>query len=118
MCPLYKKNDRANIANYHPITCLNTDYKLLTKTLSICLSKVIGELIHPSQAGFIPGRNIADQTKLISLMIEYAEASEQNGMIVALDQEKEYDNRPHLSMENSRTIWHSSKFYRHGQVPI
>ena len=66
------------------------------KTLSICLLKVIGELIHPSQVGFIPGQNIANQTKLIRLMIEYAEASEQNGMIVALDQEKAYDRIDHI----------------------
>ncbi|KAL1745473.1 Endonuclease/exonuclease/phosphatase, partial [Schizophyllum fasciatum] len=37
MCPLYKKNERTNIANYRPITLLNTDYKLLTKVLLIRL---------------------------------------------------------------------------------
>ncbi|KAF6751839.1 Endonuclease/exonuclease/phosphatase, partial [Ephemerocybe angulata] len=34
MCPLYKKKDRADIANYRPITVLNTDYKVLTKILT------------------------------------------------------------------------------------
>jgi hypothetical protein len=31
MCPIYKKNDKCNIANYCPITVLNTDYKLMAK---------------------------------------------------------------------------------------
>ncbi|KAJ7140525.1 hypothetical protein C8R43DRAFT_892731 [Mycena crocata] len=31
MCPLYKKNDRADIANYRPISLLNTDYKYLRR---------------------------------------------------------------------------------------
>lgn len=95
MCPLYKKNERTDIANYRPITCLNTDYKIFTKALSTRLAVVIKDLIHHSQAGFIPGRQITDQTKLIRMMIQYAEAREQNGLIVALDQEKAYDRIEH-----------------------
>ncbi|GLB44701.1 putative RNase H [Lyophyllum shimeji] len=95
MCPLYKKGERTDIANYRPITCLNTDYKIFTKTLASRLAKVAPSLIHHSQAGFIQGRRIADQTKLIRLIFHYAEATEQNGLIVALDQEKAYDKIDH-----------------------
>ena len=34
MCPIYKKNDRNEIANYRPITILNSDYKIMTKVLA------------------------------------------------------------------------------------
>ncbi|KAH9178322.1 hypothetical protein EDB89DRAFT_1839698, partial [Lactarius sanguifluus] len=37
MCPLYKKKDPTDISNYRPITLLNTDYKLFTKTLALQL---------------------------------------------------------------------------------
>src|ERR1700761_3633451 len=95
MCPLYKKNDRTEIANYRPVTLLNTDYKLLTKALATRLGKVAGNIIHCSQAGFVPGRQISDQTKLIRLLMQYAEAKGVNGLIVALDQEKAYDKIDH-----------------------
>ncbi|KAM6499941.1 Endonuclease/exonuclease/phosphatase, partial [Amanita muscaria] len=37
LCPLYKKKDRTDISNYRPITVLNTDYKILTKLITIRL---------------------------------------------------------------------------------
>lgn len=95
MCPLYKKNDRNEIANYRPLTMLNTNYKILTKVLAMKLANIAPKLLHVSQAGFVPGRKITDQTKLIEAMIEYAEATEQNGLIIALDQEKAYDKIAH-----------------------
>jgi ribonuclease HI/exonuclease III len=93
--PLYKKNDRREIANYRPITLLNTDYKLFTKILSLKLSKQIHTLVHRDQAGFIPRRSIFDHTNLARAMIDYAEVSEENGLILALDQEKAYDRIRH-----------------------
>src|SRR5258705_13000501 len=63
MCPLYKKKDRREISNYRPITLLNTDYKIYTKTLAIKLAKVAPNIIHPNQAGFMPGRSIFDQVR-------------------------------------------------------
>jgi exonuclease III len=95
MCPLYKKNDKREISNYRPITLLNTDYKIYTKTLAIKLAGVAHNAIHPNQAGFMPGRSIYDQVKLARMMVNYAETTESNGLIVALDQEKAYDKIAH-----------------------
>ncbi len=96
MSPIYKqKGERADIASYRPITLLNTDYKLFTKILAMRLSGAAAELIHEDQAGFMKGRSIADQTKQLRMIIDYAEAVEENGLIVALDQEKAYDKVAH-----------------------
>jgi exonuclease III len=95
MCPLYKKKDRRKIENYHPITLLNSDYKVFTKALAVCLTKLVPNIIHENQAGFIAGRSIFDQVRLSKLMVDYAEAVEQNGVIIALDQEKAYDKVTH-----------------------
>jgi hypothetical protein len=95
MAPIYKKNDPAKIANYRPISLLNTDYKIFTKALTIKLARIAPDLIHPAQAGFVPGRHIYDQVWLTKRVIELAEATEQNGVIVALDQEEAYDKIEH-----------------------
>jgi hypothetical protein len=60
----------------------------MTKAMTTQLSQVAPSLLHKSQAGFVPGRLISEQTKLIELMIHYAEAYEEEGVIIALDQEK------------------------------
>ena len=95
MCPIYKKKDRSEISNYRPITLLNTDYKLLTKTLALQLVEPIHKLIHPDQAGFIPKRSIFNHIRLATTIINYAEVMEVDGEIVALDQEKAYDKIRH-----------------------
>ena len=95
MCPLYKKGDRREIHNYRPITLLNCDYKVYSKAIAVRLALVIPTVIHPSQAAFISGRHIEDQTQLCRIMIDYCETVEENGLLVALDQEKAYDRIRH-----------------------
>jgi exonuclease III len=95
MCPIFKKNERSNIANYRPITVLNTDYKIMTKAMTMRLTTVVGDLVNKDQAGFIPQRSIFDQVKLAKLVLKHAETTETNGAIVALDQEKAYDKITH-----------------------
>jgi hypothetical protein len=112
MCPIYKKKDPTDISNYRPITLLNTDYKLLTKVLAIQLMEPIHNLVHLDQAGFIPGRTIADHIRLAKAIINFAELTEENGAIVALDQEKAYDKIMHdylWETLNSFTITPSSR---------
>ena len=108
MCPIYKKKDPTEISNYRPITLLNTDYKILTKALAVQLISEIEHLIHPDQAGFIRNRSIFNHIRLAKTIIDYAEVVEEDGAIVALDQEKAYDKIKHdylwLTMEKFRIL--------------
>jgi Reverse transcriptase (RNA-dependent DNA polymerase) len=95
MCPIYKKKDTTSIENYRPITLLNLNYKLLTKVLALQLINDVKMMIHHNQAGFIPGRLIFDHISLMRIMTKFMETSAQNGAILALDQEEEYDKIMH-----------------------
>ena len=66
-----KGKDRLDIANWRPITLLNTDYKLLTKTLAGRLKSVLPSLVHPNQNGFVPGGNIFFSSHTIRDIIFY-----------------------------------------------
>ncbi|PPQ87136.1 hypothetical protein CVT26_008305, partial [Gymnopilus dilepis] len=95
MCPIYKKGDETDIANYRPITVLNTDYKMMTRALTTKLSEAAPTLIHPDQAGFMKGRRIEDQTDLAQMLLYQCEQDNMNGLFVFLDQEKAYDKIRH-----------------------
>jgi Reverse transcriptase (RNA-dependent DNA polymerase) len=95
MILIYKKKDKSKIENYHPITLLNTDYKLLTKSLVIQLTPHIHHMIHKDQAGFIPRRSIFDHIRLTKAITKYSEMTNINGAIIALDQEKAYNKITH-----------------------
>ena len=100
MCPIYKKKNPTEISNSRPITLLNTDYKLLTKTLTLQLVEPIHKIIHPDQAGFIKKRSIFNPIRLATTLINYPEVMEVDGVIVALDKEKAKDKIRHDNLWN------------------
>lgn len=64
---LIPKRPRAeNIAEYRPISCLNTIYKLVTKIISSRLKKVLPTIILPNQTGFVENRLILENILLAS----------------------------------------------------
>ena len=67
----------------------------MTKVLAMHQAEAAPTLLHKSQARFIPGRQISEQTQLFKMVLSYVEAAEEIGMIVALDQAKAYDKIKH-----------------------
>src|SRR5258708_5978186 len=95
LCPIYKKKDHREISNYRPITILNAEYKILTTALMGKLSLIAPKLINKCQAAFIKGRSIFDQIDLVTRMTDLCEITNQDGVIITLDQEKVYDKIRH-----------------------
>jgi hypothetical protein len=55
---LPKITEATKIQQYRPICLLNCLYKLVTKTLTLRIEKVVDRLIHNNQTTFMKGRNI------------------------------------------------------------
>jgi hypothetical protein len=55
-----KIDNPTRVGDYRPVSLLNSSVKLLTKILANRLQKVITQLIHKNQYGFIRSRSIYD----------------------------------------------------------
>ena len=68
-----KDRDHLLIKNWHPLTLLNTDFKILAKLLANKFKPCLENLIHPCQTGFIAGWSISNNTRKILDIVNYAE---------------------------------------------
>uniref|UniRef100_A0A670HN63 Reverse transcriptase domain-containing protein n=1 Tax=Podarcis muralis TaxID=64176 RepID=A0A670HN63_PODMU len=85
--------DRTQVKNYRPISLLNTDYKIFAGILARRLKKLLSEIIHKDQAGFLPGRQIRDNTRNIINMLEYLSVRiDKQVIMMFVDAEKAFDN--------------------------
>ena len=65
-----KKNKPTNLLkNWRPITLLNCDYKIATKSIASRIRKVLPKIINNDQIGFLKGRFIGENIRLIVLLI-------------------------------------------------
>ena len=87
-----KGKNRVDLANWRPITLLNVDYKILTKTLSQRLKTVLPKLIHKDQNGFIPGGNIYFSAHTIRDILFYCKKENLELILLALDYSKAFDS--------------------------
>ena len=59
------------LSNWRPISLTNTDYKILAKCLAKRLSGVISSIVSEDQVGFIKGRSISSNLRIIDDVIDY-----------------------------------------------
>ena len=85
--------DKQNVANWRPISLLNSDYKIFTKVWAI-LQEGIGK----HQIGFIPGRDIRENIILTQTMIDRMVEQNSPGGILLIDWAKAYDKISHKAI--------------------
>ena len=86
------EKDLRYLANWRPISLLNTDYKILAKALANRLQTVLNNIIDTDQSGYIKNRYIGDNIRTIADVIDYCKIFNKPGIIALLDFQKAFDS--------------------------
>ena len=87
----HKSGDRAEPANYRPLTLLNTDYRLLAKALAQRLGGVLPTIIDREQTAFLRGRSIGENIHLLQLLPHLLSHERRWAVAILCDVRKAYD---------------------------
>ena len=82
---------RNSLKNWRPISLLNVSYKLASACIAERIKTVLNKLIHEDQKGFISGRYIGENTRLMYDLIHETKKKNIAGIILLTDFEKDFD---------------------------
>ena len=77
--------------NWRPISLLNYDYKIISKSITNRLGTVMDILVHEDQTCAVKGRSIFDNVHLLRNIIDYVDQKDLPCIFLSLDQEKAFD---------------------------
>ena len=80
------------LKNWRPITLLNTVYKIASGVISTRIKSVLNKLISKDQTGFLKGRYIGENTRLIYDIMDFTEENDIPGLLLFIDFEKAFDS--------------------------
>ena len=105
-----KDRDRTIIANWRPITLLNVDYKIFSKTIAARLKIVLPDLINEDQTGFMKNRLISENIRKVLDIINYTNQQKIPAILVSIDFEKAFDRCDY------NALWKILQYFNFGSV--
>ena len=84
--------DKLYIKNWRPISLLNVDYKISSKVLALRVKKVLPQIIHNDQTGYVEGRQIFESIRVIQDIMEITNTQNIPAILLLIDFEKAFDS--------------------------
>ena len=81
-----------SLENWRPITLLNCDYKIFAKAIANRIVKVLISVINSDQTGFLKGRFIGENIRIIEDIINFTDCGSKPGLLLFLDFQKAFDS--------------------------
>ena len=104
-----KGKDPRIVKNLCPITLLNTEYKILAKTMANRLKTILPEIISDAQSGFMEGRQIHDNVRRTIDIISHVYQANKKAVIVSIDYEKCFDRLEYNSILKAMEFFNFGK---------
>ena len=102
--------DTRYVKNLRPITLLNTDYKIIEKTIANMMLPALEHIIHRDQRGFMKDRRISVNIRKLLDIMHYTASEDLEAVVMSLDFVKCFD-------KCAFSILHGSlDFFGFGQV--
>jgi len=90
-----KGKDPEYLKNWTPISLMNVDTKILSRTLAQRLEEVLPKLINNKQLGFVKGRYMQEGNMLIEQLVHKYTSNDQEGLVAGVDFQKAFDSVSH-----------------------
>ena len=87
--------DKRYVANWRPISLLNFDLKIISKSLATRLKNVLGKLIDARQTAYVNERFIGESGRLIDDVLKVCDVQKLSGYLLTVDFEKAFDSLNH-----------------------
>ena len=84
-------SDLELLNNWRPIALLNLDYKIASKIIARRIEKVLPVLVCSDQSGFVKGRYMGQNIRLINNILEQTKLQDIPGILLQLDFQKAFD---------------------------
>ena len=90
-----KDKDKRYIENWRPISLLNIDTKIISKSLASRFIPVLATIISSDQTAYVKGRYIGESIRLLSDVLDASERYNIPGFILTVDLQKAFDSIDH-----------------------
>ena len=101
-----KGKDRNYLENWRPISLINVDAKIASKVIATRAIKVLPDIIHCNQTGYVKGRFIGEAARSIIDVMDYTKKQNIPGILLFIDFEKAFDSKM------LRCVWFWAQFKR------
>ena len=91
-----KNRDKRLTKNWRPISLLNVNSKLISKSLANRLQDVTPNLVSENQIAYVNNRFISEGGRLISDILEITDSLQIDRLLMAIDIEKTFDSANHF----------------------